>query len=334
MVNLRDSVFEGSDPMLHMANLLEYMRKRGRADAEAQQATWQARQTAEMEALKHWLVQDEDEVVVQLPEGASYDELRLAKLEALESLQNELEADRQLDDDSLLRKWLLRPLLVWITADGGADHNIRHLAVKLSLLAFSRCIGAAKLSALRCCPHQSYCMTGEKAMSLLHLGIVNVSLARARMSEEFEAMVKNCSSMNDIREVAGMARKDRKAKAVTGGSSAKRTGTETSSAPDGAADTPAADAEGEEEGEHELEEVLNARLNARTGRQEYLIRWKSDELADSWEPESVLTNAAAALAEFLAKRAREATAATAAAQAEKERACQERQARFSSRHVH
>ena len=42
LVNLRDSVFEGSDPMLHMANLLEY-REQGLTQVRARLAAWKAR---------------------------------------------------------------------------------------------------------------------------------------------------------------------------------------------------------------------------------------------------------------------------------------------------
>ena len=81
-------------------------------------------------------------------------------------------------------------------------------------------------------------------------------------------------------------------------------------------------------GEQEIGEVLDARLNGRTGRQEYQIRWVNPILDDSWEPETVLKHAATALAEFLAKRARAAEAATTAADTEKARELKLSQAGF------
>ena len=65
-----------------------------------------------------------------------------------------------------------------------------------------------------------------------------------------------------------------------------------------------------------------------TGRQEYLIRWKQEDEEDSWEPEFALGNAETALAEFLARRAREAEAATAAAESKAKQAEQDAQQRL------
>jgi len=248
-VDLRDSVYKGSDPMLHMANLLQYLRTHGRANALARQAAWQAQHAVRIEALSAWLEGDEVDMMLELPEDQAYDTVRADKLEERESLQSFLRADRELDDAARVRKWL-RVTMLWVTADGGADHNIRHLKVKLSLLALARCTHATKLAALRGCPHQSYAMTCEKAMALLHLGIINVSLARALMAEVFEQMAKNCGSMNDVREVGGMARKGKMAKK---GATAKRTGggptgAASSAGPDAAADEDE-DESGEEAGE-------------------------------------------------------------------------------------
>ena len=249
-LDLRDSVFQGSEPMLHMANLLQYLRTHGRTKALAGQAAWQAQQVVRIEALSAWLEADEVDMLLALPEDQAYEAVRADKLEERESLQSFLRADRELDDAARVRKWL-RVTTLWVTADGGADHNIRHLKVKLSLLALARCTHAAKLAALRGCPHQSYYMTCEKAMALLHLGIVNVSLGRAAMAEDFEKMAKNCGSMNDVREVGGMARKGKTAKK---GATAKRmgggpTGAASSAGPGATAADEDEDEAGEEAGE-------------------------------------------------------------------------------------
>ena len=94
-------------------------------------------------------------------------------------------------------------------------------------------------------------LTCEKAMSLLHLGLVKVSLARATMPEAYEDMVKNCSSMNDIREVAGEPRKGKTAKK---GATAKRTGGRTSAAAASAAPDAGAADEAEAEADEEAGE--------------------------------------------------------------------------------
>lgn len=329
-VDLRDSVFEGSDPMMHMANLLEYVRARGLKQARSRQAAWQEQQKAQIYKLETWLQLDEEDVVLEMvvqdeTNTISYDDLRIQKLEELSSIESAFEADAALEGKELLEKWHL-PLFIWITADGGADHNIQHLAVKLSLIAFARCIRVARLSALRGCPSQSYTLTCERAMSLLQLGIQHLALARGRMSDASEKLIGSCSSMSDIREAAGLAGK-RKAKEDAKGRAAKsrRIAAErAASAADGSGDE---DDEGEsgEEDQIEIDKILDARLNGRSGRQEYLIRWKADEEEDSWEPESALGSASGALAEFLATRAREAQAADQAAAAEQERAKKEAQ---------
>ena len=116
------------------------------------------------------------------------------KQEQCASLQAQLDADAHLDDGQVVRKFN-PPALIWISADGGADHNTQHLKVRLSLLALSRCLGVPKLSALRGCPNQSYTLTAERAMSLLQLGIIHLAIERRSMPEESEAAVANCSSM-------------------------------------------------------------------------------------------------------------------------------------------
>jgi len=252
-VNLRCAVFEGSDPMLHMANLLQYLRAHGCTMALERQATWQAQQAVRIKAISEWLARAEEnpiEVLLELDEGLELSTVCDDKQAELESLQSFLRADHELDDAARVRKWL-RVSMLWITADGGADHNIRHLKVKLSLLALARCAHVTKLAALRGCPSHSYYMTCEKAMALLHLGIVNVSLARALMAEAFEQMAKNCGSLNDVRVVGGVARKGKTAKK---GVTAKRTGGPTgaaSSAADGDATAAGEDEDevGEEAGE-------------------------------------------------------------------------------------
>ena len=96
------------------------------------------------------------------------------------------------------------PKLLWISHDGGSDHNNMHLKVKLSLVALWYCARLQKLADQRGCPNQSYLLTAERAMSLLNLGIQHVSLARAVMNAEFEAEVKSCKNMVDLRHKAGL----------------------------------------------------------------------------------------------------------------------------------
>ena len=277
-VNLRDSVFEGSDPMLHMANLLGYLRKRGLNQARIRQSAWTHRQEALKSELEMWLNRDEAEVILEMVDDSStYDELRLDKLQAIATIEQELEADAALNEADVLERWHM-PLLIWITADGGADHNIQHLAVLLSLIAFARCVRVAKLSALRGCPYQSYTLTAERAMSLLHLGIQHVALERGRMSEASESLVARCSSMNEIRVAAGQLGKRQVKLATTGHAKkgakpAKASGSTGPAAPSASQSECGddSDQQGSDDSESaqelEIELILDARMNARSGVQ-------------------------------------------------------------------
>ena len=96
------------------------------------------------------------------------------------------------------------PDYLWLSFDGGADRNNKHLKVKTSLIALWRMTKIKKLSAQRGAPYQSYTLTGERPMSLLQLGLIGVSLARGEMDEHCEEMVKGCKSMADLRYRTGV----------------------------------------------------------------------------------------------------------------------------------
>jgi hypothetical protein len=141
-VDLRDSVFEASEPYLHAANLVQLLRKE--AEKERPEYGWGAVMPGSM------------------------------------------------------------PDYLWMSFDGGADRNNKHLKVKLSLIAVMFIVKLKKLSGQRGAPYQSYTLTGERPMSLLQIGLNGVSLARGKMDEPFEKMIAGCHSMGDIRYVAGV----------------------------------------------------------------------------------------------------------------------------------
>eukprot|EP00966_Prymnesium_polylepis_P299101 6911152-Prymnesium_polylepis.1 len=95
------------------------------------------------------------------------------------------------------------PDYLWLSFDGGADRNNKHLKVKLSLLAVWFITKLKKLSGQRGAPNQSYTLTGERPMSLLQLGLNGVSLAGGKMDDEYEEMAKGCSSMAELRFKVG-----------------------------------------------------------------------------------------------------------------------------------
>ena len=106
----------------------------------------------------------------------------------------------------------LKTFFISIQADGGADHHIKNLKVRLSLLAVKLCLEAKRLDAERGCPNHSAAMIHERAMEILNLGLQHTSHARARMEEDLEELIRNASSMAEIRNLAGVGTKPSKAK--------------------------------------------------------------------------------------------------------------------------
>ena len=83
------------------------------------------------------LKRNEANVILNMPEDElrTYDQMRLDYLRDAALIRTELDVDAALSDGEVLQKWHL-PLLIWITADGGADHNIKHLASTLTVVFF------------------------------------------------------------------------------------------------------------------------------------------------------------------------------------------------------
>ncbi len=58
------------------------------------------------------------------------------------------------------------------------------------------------LVAARTAPQHSYLNPVECVMSLLNLGLQSIGVMRQEMSEENEKLIKNCNSMEEIRNAA------------------------------------------------------------------------------------------------------------------------------------
>ena len=89
-----------------------------------------------------------------------------------------------------------------IYSDGGGDHNVTHGSVQVSLLCLFLQTNVDMLIAIRTCPTQSWVNPAERIMSLLNLALQNVALARTPMTDDFEALIKNKSTMTDVRLMA------------------------------------------------------------------------------------------------------------------------------------
>ena len=92
----------------------------------------------------------------------------------------------------------LPPVLMKFT-DGGTDQRNTLESVKCSNICLFKEFNFDMLMHLRCAPGQSWINPAERVMSILNLGLQNVSLQREKGSERVEAVLRQCGSMADIR---------------------------------------------------------------------------------------------------------------------------------------
>ena len=89
-----------------------------------------------------------------------------------------------------------------IYTDGGFNHNISFLNVRIGWLAYfilSRC---GTLIVGRTAPTQSWTNPGEWVMSMLNMAMQNCALGSKVMDEDFEKHVKICNNMSLVRKLA------------------------------------------------------------------------------------------------------------------------------------
>ena len=94
-----------------------------------------------------------------------------------------------------------KPVL-FLYSDGGPDHRVTYLSVKLALIALFKKLNLDYLCATRTAPYHSYRNPVERIMSILNLGLQAVALAREKMPEEFEAESAKCNSLKALRAIA------------------------------------------------------------------------------------------------------------------------------------
>ena len=92
--------------------------------------------------------------------------------------------------------------VVFIYSDGGPDHRVTYISVKLALIALYRKLDLDYLCAVRTAPYHSYRNPVERIMSILNLGLQAVALARKRMPDEMEMEAAKCNSLKALRAVA------------------------------------------------------------------------------------------------------------------------------------
>ena len=94
-----------------------------------------------------------------------------------------------------------KPILCVYT-DGGPDHRVTYISVKLSLIALYLKLDLDYLLAARTAPCHSWRNPVERIMSTLNLGLQCVGLMRKEGSENFEKETSKCNSMKDLRRAA------------------------------------------------------------------------------------------------------------------------------------
>lgn len=92
-----------------------------------------------------------------------------------------------------------KPIIVRYT-DGGPDHRPTFASVQLASILEFIALDLDMVIACRCAPHQSYNNPAERMMSLLNLGLQNVSLTRKEMEIGHEMKMKSMSTMSAVRK--------------------------------------------------------------------------------------------------------------------------------------
>ena len=67
------------------------------------------------------------------------------------------------------------------------------------LIALFQALDLDMLICVRTCPYQSWQNLAERVMSTLNFALQNVSLARSKMTDEYESLVRNLNTLNDVR---------------------------------------------------------------------------------------------------------------------------------------
>jgi hypothetical protein len=94
------------------------------------------------------------------------------------------------------------PKILMKFTDGGTDQRNNLESVKCAQICLFKELDLDLLVLARCAPGQSWTNPAERVMSVLNLGLQNVSLERQPVSKEVEAKLKSCNSMSGIRQVA------------------------------------------------------------------------------------------------------------------------------------
>ena len=94
------------------------------------------------------------------------------------------------------------PKILLKYTDGGTDQRNTLESVKCASICIFRELNLDMMILARCAPGQSWTNPAERIMSILNLGLQNVSLERKSVSDDCEQVLKCCNSMAAIRSAA------------------------------------------------------------------------------------------------------------------------------------
>ena len=88
-------------------------------------------------------------------------------------------------------------LILCVYTDGGPDHRVTYLMVKIALVCLFLQLDLDYLIAARTAPCHSWRNPVERIMSTLNLGLQCVGLQHHAGDDRFESEAKNCNSLKD-----------------------------------------------------------------------------------------------------------------------------------------
>ena len=89
---------------------------------------------------------------------------------------------------------------IFLLTDGGPDHNVTHMSVKLSLIWLWYTTKSPLLVAIRLCPGNSYRNPAERLMSRLNMALSTLVLERTLGSENFETQLSKARTLELLRK--------------------------------------------------------------------------------------------------------------------------------------
>lgn len=89
----------------------------------------------------------------------------------------------------ILLSILAVPPILLIFTDGGPDHRLTYMSVKLSMIALFLEMDLDCLIALRTAPSNSWANPVERIMSIVNMGLQGVGVMRRKVNDDFEKAI-------------------------------------------------------------------------------------------------------------------------------------------------